>query len=223
MKRLRYAQAALAAVCLVALAGCAALEGGAEKVRTLKSHVTTLKEKGCDAVPGSAKRLMVVLIKSRIPDYPPNGICDPDWVRDVLVERLPDLEAVSDESAVYIGSEDLGYSTDSGGGSLVESGGAEVLFSDSGPGDIGAGWVSDRSGIHSSVGAFIHASSLEAYSSGSGHSRLLLHASLQQHEQVAGGSDLDGGNGACNDPGSKVAAAGSLVGCSSGWSGRLVA
>nr|WP_271273813.1 hypothetical protein [Aliamphritea hakodatensis] len=222
MKRLRYALAAVTAVCVLGLGGCAVLESVGEKAAEVHAHVKTLKEKGCASLSVTEKRVLVAAIKLRVPDYPPNGICSPVWVQDVLVEQLGELD---DEGGVYNGSDDLGYSAGPSGrdGSLVESGGTEVSFSDSGSGDIGAGWVSDGSGNYSVVGALVHVSGFDAHSGGGSDPRLLLYASVQQHEQIAGGSGAAGGYGVCDSPGLDVEAQCCVGGCASGWSRRLVA
>jgi len=77
------------------VAGCSAVENAADKTKVIAAHVHTLKTKGCKAVPVEARKLLVVLIKSRIGNYPENGICNPDWVRDVLVDKLDLLESAN--------------------------------------------------------------------------------------------------------------------------------
>ena len=81
-----------AGLMLTIVAGCAAVGSATDKAKDISAHVHTLKTKGCDALPEAAQTLLVVLIKSRIEHYPKNGICNPDWVRDVLIDQLSLLE-----------------------------------------------------------------------------------------------------------------------------------
>ncbi|MEM5529563.1 hypothetical protein WN093_12120 [Gammaproteobacteria bacterium AS21] len=66
------------------LVGC----NSVDKAKEVIEHVQTLKDKGCDALSEPAKAVLVAVIKSQFESYPPNGICNPVWVQDVLLEKL---------------------------------------------------------------------------------------------------------------------------------------
>jgi hypothetical protein len=52
-----------------------------------------LKTKGCSALPDLERELLVLLIKSRVSEYPANGICNPQWMNDVLLDQIKLLES----------------------------------------------------------------------------------------------------------------------------------
>jgi hypothetical protein len=102
------------------LVGC----NTADKAKEVYQNVQTLKEKGCGALSESSKSILIAVIKTKVAIYPENGICDPNWVRDVLLDKL-DLEAsdVQNESA------QLGYKTYSRHGLMDQPGTASLLLS----------------------------------------------------------------------------------------------
>lgn len=63
------------------------------KDKSITETVALLKAQGCNALPPLQHNLLVLLIVSRFPDYPANGICEPDWVNNVLLKQLDKLEA----------------------------------------------------------------------------------------------------------------------------------
>lgn len=75
---------------LSVVSGCATFNEGSTPQTTKSVHA--LKENGCQALSSTSKRLLVLLIKSRIPEYPVNGICNPQWVNDVLLKQIDKLE-----------------------------------------------------------------------------------------------------------------------------------
>ncbi|MCV6612005.1 MAG: hypothetical protein OIF55_14610 [Amphritea sp.] len=214
--RFRIAAAALVAACVMVMSGCLV----ADKLDEARAHVVTLKEKGCDALTEDQRELLVALIKTRFENYPDNGICDPDWVNGVLVEQLREL---TDESGVSDGSASVGHSADSGHGQVDQSGAAYVLLSNEWQDGNGASGIRDGSGVDTAVGAFVHAPGVEAYSGSGGNTRLLLHASMQQHDAQAGGSVVAGSHGACSNACASMEAAGGFRGSASWRSRQMVA
>jgi len=181
-------------IVLSAIAGCAAIGDAADKARTIAEHVHTLKTVGCTAVPEPALRLLVLLIKSKVEHYPPNGICDPDWVRDVLIENLELLESAN---GVQNRSEAVGYSTDRRHGRLDQPDGVGVLLTAFGRDNNGTGWLHYRSGIDTQDSAFVHAPGVEVYSGSGGSSRLHLQDALLALYQEARRFSDTRGNGPC--------------------------
>ncbi len=186
---------------LSVVAGCAAVESAADKAKAIAAHVQTLKTKGCDALPEAAQTLLVTLIKSRIEHYPKNGICDPDWVRDVLIDKLDLLETAN---GIYNQSTELGYSPDSWNRQLdqPEAAGLSLYFvkEDS----TSSRWLRNRSGINTEIAPLVYESSLKAHPGSGSNTRLLLYASLQGNEQAAGRHNHSGSNGLCSLSGSNV-------------------
>lgn len=92
---------AAAALCAsLALTGCASLQDSIDKASELSAHVRSLKTNGCESVPDEIKKVLVAAIKQKVERYPDNGICDPDWVRDVLIKELGlmDVDSGVDET-----------------------------------------------------------------------------------------------------------------------------
>lgn len=79
-------------IMLSTLMACAAMKETAVKAITFTQLIHTLKTQGCDALSEPVKESFVRLIKTRLEYYPENGICNPDWVRDVLLEKVDELE-----------------------------------------------------------------------------------------------------------------------------------
>lgn len=79
-------------IVLSALLGCASnqvVKSDQPSTRsTIYERVLRLKALGCDKLPALERELLVLLIKSLVPVYPANGICNPQWVSDVLLERI---------------------------------------------------------------------------------------------------------------------------------------
>lgn len=79
-------------IMLSALLGCASNQTVIPDQQTTRStlyeRVLRLKTLGCDKLPALERELLVLLIKSLMPVYPTNGICNPQWINDVLLERI---------------------------------------------------------------------------------------------------------------------------------------
>jgi len=176
------------------VAGCSAVENATETTKTIAAHIHTLKTKGCEAVPIEARKLLVVLIKSRIENYPENGICNPDWVRDVLVDKLDLLESAN---AVQDRFDPMGYSTNSGNRQLDKPNISGLSLRSVATNSNSAKWLSNRFGINSQDSSFVYASSVKAHQSGSIDSRLHLHPSLQVVHQEGSRSDYTRSDGVC--------------------------
>lgn len=82
----------VAGLMMSALFACAVLEETTEKAINLTQQIHTLKTQGCDALSEPVKESFVRLIKTRLEHYPDNGICNPEWVRDVLLGKVAGLE-----------------------------------------------------------------------------------------------------------------------------------
>ena len=201
------------------VAGCAAVGSATDKAKDISVHVQTLKTKGCDALPEAAQTLLVALIKSRIEHYPKNGICDPDWVRDVLLDKLDLKETIN---GIHNQSTELGYSPDSWNRQLdqPEASGLplDIVEEDS----KSSRWLPDRSGVNPEIASLVYESKFKTYSGAGSNTRLLLYASMPGHDQATGRSNHSGGNGLCSLSGSNVETKCSLSGGSIWWQGQLV-
>ena len=186
---------------LSVVSGCATLDSTTEKTKAIAAHVHTLKTKGCDALPEAAQTLLVVLIKSRIEHYPKNGICDPDWVRDVLLDKLDLKETVN---GIHNQSTELGYSPDSGNRQLDQPTASGLSLDIVEKDSKGSSWLSHRSGINTEIASLVYESSLKAHPRGGSNTRLLLYASLQGHDQAACGHNHSRSNGLCSLSGANV-------------------
>jgi len=186
---------------LSVVAGCAAIDSAAEKAETIAAHIQTLKTKGCDALPEAAQTLLVVFIKSRIEHYPKKGICDPNWVRDVLLDKL-DLQETADD--IHNQPAQLGYSPDSGNRQLDQPAASglslDIIEKDS----QSSNWLRNRSGINTEIASLVYESKLKTYPGGSSNTRLLLYASMPGHDKTTGRHDHPRSNGLCSLSGSNV-------------------
>ncbi len=194
---------------LSAVIGCAAVDDAADKAKTIAAHIHTLKTEGCQAVPESARKILVVLIKSRIENYPKNGICNPNWVRDVLVNNLILLES---SNVIQDRSKAVGHSANSRHRRLDQSDSFGLLLSADGTDNYSTGRVRYRSGIDTKDSPFIHASSIETYTSGGGDSRLHIQETLLAVYEKAGRHGDSRGDGSCSLPGANVEAQCGLLG-----------
>jgi hypothetical protein len=149
------------------VSGCAVVD----KAKDVTEYVETLKEKGCDALSESSKSILVAVIKTKVAIYPDNGICNPEWVRDVLLDKLDLLETpdVQNESA------QLGYKADSRYGFMDQSSAVTLLLSYSKATDNGASRVQQRPGIYSEDRSFFYASRIVRDQSRGSGSRLHLY------------------------------------------------
>ena len=186
---------------LSVLAGCAAVNDGADKAKTITAHLNTLNTKGCEAVPESARMILVVLIKSRIENYPHNGICDPDWVRDVLMDKLELLESAN---VIQNRSDSVGHTADSRHGQLDKPNNNGISLGAIAANSDSAKRSPNGSGLYTQDSAFVYASSLKAHQSTGIDSRLHLHAFMQVVHQEGSRSNTAGSNGLCGVPGSNV-------------------
>ena len=64
-------------ILLSVMLGCAAVKEAATTAITFTEVIHTLKTKGCDALSEPVKASLVRLIKTRLDNYPENGICNP--------------------------------------------------------------------------------------------------------------------------------------------------
>ena len=167
-------------IMLSTLMACAAVKETAVKAITFTQLIHTLKTQGCDALSEPVKESFVRLIKTRLEHYPENGICNPEWVRDVLLKQIDKLEATN---VIHNGSSQLGYSADRGNGSLDYPNRAALFLGAFRQGNCCTSGLQNRFGVDSKRGAFVYASSIEAYSSSGSRSRLHLHRSLQRDNQ----------------------------------------
>jgi hypothetical protein len=133
-----------------ALVGC----NTADRAKEIIQHVRTLKEKGCDALSAPTKKLLVTVIKARIEDYPENGICNPVWVQDVLLEKL-DLQGGSDVQNKFA---ELGYKTNPGSGSMDQSSRAGLFLADITATSESPAWLRNRFSIYSQDGKMVYSS-----------------------------------------------------------------
>lgn len=75
------------------------------KDKSVTETVMLLKEQGCNALPPLQHNLLILLIVAKFPDYPANGLCDPNWVNEVLVKQIDKLseqklDPMTDETLV---------------------------------------------------------------------------------------------------------------------------
>lgn len=78
----------LALLVSLALTACVTqttLPDGTTKAFSITESISLLKAKGCDALPPLERRLLVLAIKSQVPNYPVNGICDPVFVENWII------------------------------------------------------------------------------------------------------------------------------------------
>ena len=186
---------------LSVVAGCAAVESAADKAKAIAVHVQTLKTKGCDALPEAAQTLIVTLIKSRIEHYPKNGICDPDWVRDVLLDKLDLKETVN---GIHNQSTELGYSPDSRNRQLDQPTASGLSLDIVEKDSASSSWLSHRSGINTEIASLVYESKFKAYPGACSNTRLLLYASLPGHDQATGRHNHPRSNGLCSLSGANV-------------------
>ena len=158
-------------VLLSIVIGCAGVKEDAGKALNFAQALQTLKTGGCDALPDSSKRLLVLLIKTRIPEYPMNGICDQQWVRDVLLKQIDKLESTD----VYNQSTSLGYKADRRHGSLAKSDSINLSIGVVTTNSDRAQWLPNRSGVYSKVRTQFYASCIKAHQSSCSDTRLHLH------------------------------------------------
>ena len=201
---------------LSVIAGCAAVDSAAEKAKAIAVHMQTLKTKGCDALPEAAQTLLVVLIKSRVEHYPKNGICDPDWVRDVLIDKLDLLETAN---GIYNQSTKLGYSPDSRNRQLDQPTAAGLSLDIVEKDSPSSSWLPYGFGINTEIASLVYESKFKTYPSGSSNTRLLLYASMPGHDQATGRHNHSGSNGLCSLPCSNVETQCGLPGSSNWWQG----
>jgi len=194
---------------LSVVSGCATLDSTTEKTKAIAAHVHTLKTKGCDALPEAAQTLLVVLIKSRIEHYPKNGICDPDWVRDVLLDKLDLKETVN---GIHNQSTELGYSPDSGNRQLDQPTASGLSLDIVEKDSKGSSWLSHRSGINTEIASLVYESKFKTYPGGSSDTRLLLYASVPGHDKETGRHNHPRGDGLCSLSGTNVEAQCGLYG-----------
>jgi hypothetical protein len=181
---------------LSVIAGCTALKEDAGKALSFAESIQTLKTDGCDALPETSKRLLVLLIKSRIPEYPLNGICDQDWVRDVLLKQIDKLESTD----VYNEPTSLGHSTNSWNGQLDKPSRVQLLLGTAAANDNGTVGLYNRSGINTKASSFVYASSIEAHKGGRSNTRLHLYEPLQSVHKERSGLDIARSDGSCRQP-----------------------
>jgi len=198
MKKMLFIAAGLM---LSAIVGCAATSDATSKATSIVEHVNTLRTKGCEAVPKPALKLLVLVVKSKIEHYPPNGICDPNWVQDVLIENLELLEGVY---GIQNRSEAVGYTAYSRYRQLDQSDGTGLFLATSTANGNSAAWIRDRSGVDTQDSALVYAPSIEAHSGGSSGTRLYLHSPVQMVHQEASRSDNSRSNGLCGLPGTNL-------------------
>ncbi|MCV6612432.1 MAG: hypothetical protein OIF55_16850 [Amphritea sp.] len=199
--------AALALACAVVV-GCA----GFDKAVSAVQAVHVLKERGCDALTEETRESLVQYIRAKYPEYPEGGICDPDWVRDVLIDKALDWEK---GDAVPDTSEELGYQTDSRDGQLGKPNNDGIQFTKVTDCRDGTGGVCDGFGVYSKAGTQLHAPGIASYSGSGSGARSLLHASVPSYDQSSGRSDTAGRHGRFAEPRTMVAALDSVGGGSS--------
>jgi hypothetical protein len=73
---------------LSVIAGCASVDSTGTQSKSAYGYIHDLKENGCDQLSPIGRQIIIAYIKAKVPDYPKNGICNPDWVSDVLVNIL---------------------------------------------------------------------------------------------------------------------------------------
>jgi hypothetical protein len=177
------------------------VENVADKSKAIAAHVHTLKTKGCKAVPVEARKLLVALIKSRIEKYPENGICNPDWVRDVLIDKLDLLESAT---AIQDRFDPMGYTAHSGNRQLDKPDISGLSLGSVATNSDSAKWLSNRFSINTQDSSFVYAPSFKAHQSGGVDSRLHLHQSLQVVHQEGSRSDYSRSDGMCGVTSSTV-------------------
>jgi hypothetical protein len=167
-------------VMLSVLAGCSAIEKVSDKAKSIADHIHTLKTKGCETLSESAKSTLVFIAKSKVANYPDNGICNPDWVRDVLVEKLKvdEVDNVQNESI------QLGYKANRRLGSMDQPSSVTLLFTKSKVRSIGSCRLLDRSCVHSQVRPLVHASIIIRDQSSSHDTRSYIHRSMHRDYQA---------------------------------------
>ncbi len=172
---------------LLTLPACSSLTKINDEVKNIAYHIKTLKEKGCNAVPKPALRVLVILIKSRIENYPANGVCDKDWVRDVLIHHIDLLER---DDAIQKGTEQLGYKADSGHTVMDQPSAAILLLPTHSPTNYRTRKLPDRSSLYTQKIPLVYASIFLRNKSRSRNTRLHLYRFIQNNHQKAGRSGI---------------------------------
>ena len=177
---MKYMRLIVVGLMLSTLIACEAVKEAATTAVTFTQVIHTLKTKGCDALSEPVKASLVRLIKTRLDNYPENGICNPVWVRDVLLKQIEKLESTY---AIHNEPASLGHTADSGNGSLDQPNKAALLLGAFRSGNCCTSRLQNRSGIDTQGLSLVYASSFEAYTSSGSRSRLHLHRSLQRDNQ----------------------------------------
>jgi hypothetical protein len=79
----------------LSITGCQSVQTTDSKRMSIIETVQSLKANGCEALPELERRILVLAIKSQVPNYPVNGICDPRWVEKELIKQIDKLEATT--------------------------------------------------------------------------------------------------------------------------------
>jgi hypothetical protein len=163
------------------LAGCSSLSSVQKEGKSIPEYLVVLKKKGCSAVPEPALQLLVLWIKSRVPNYPKNGICNPTWVNDVLQQVIDKWERDND---IQNGSTPLGYQAYRGHRFLDKPNRIALLHATSPTRSCSTRWIQNGSCNNPQDRTFVHASIIEAHSRCSSDTRFHLHPFMRSIQQT---------------------------------------
>ena len=190
---------------ITVLIGCQS----SDKIVETKKNFKTLKEQGCGKLSPEARVVLVAIIKAKVSHYPKNGICDSNWVRDVLIDKLDLLETAN---GIHNQSTELGYSPDSGNRQLDQPAASGLSLDIVEKDSASSSWLSHRSGINTEIASLVYESKFKTYPGGSSDTRLLLYASVPGHDKETGRHNHPRGDGLCSLSGTNVEAQCGLYG-----------
>lgn len=59
---------------------------------TIFEKLQLIKAEGCDAIPELERKLLLLLVQSRIEGYPSNGLCNPRLIDEIILKQIAKLE-----------------------------------------------------------------------------------------------------------------------------------
>ncbi len=119
-------------ILMFTVAGCATPPAAGEGDGTYHSrsvivnHLITLRAKGCEAISPRAKVALLLVFKSTVPNYPKDGICNPELVDEFYDKLIDKLE--TEENAFYNQPQDLRREAYSWSGQMDHRNGFGVLL-----------------------------------------------------------------------------------------------
>nr|WP_261840964.1 hypothetical protein [Aliamphritea ceti] len=208
MNKRRGYMAAFAAACLTLALGCASVTTFMTGVVTAGTAVSTLKAQGCNALTPSVRAGLVAYIKSKYAAYPDGGICNPNWVRDVLAKKIKQW---GEDDAIQDTARPVGYETDTGKPQADNTISPDVSFQTLEYEHNGPSEVRNRFSVSAASRMVADRARRPGNTFSGSDSRLLLFASVPPYDKKDSRSDSIRSNGRSAKPGLEVVALDSLL------------